>query len=381
MSDVTFHQATGFSPLNQFTGSSQQYPVSSASAEVREGIEELMSADVYWRAFPVMDQVLYVLEAIGLVLNVINIVVMTRPSMRSPTSTFLVALCVLQLVYIFISLIPAIHRIFKPLEFTDAFYLINSIYIINYGLSCLRRSMYCFQIFISAERLLAVWLPLKAKQFLLVRRPWLFILTTPVIMFFAHIYYPLRLEVFETKNSNNQTIHSFRYTDHYRQHSELFNALGIVTKALFVYLALLVLIVLNLAMIAVIRRSSSLRTKMSTNVDVDAAQKRENQMTLTIVVSTVIFVVLCLPTVTSSLAANAAPHSYGPFTLQRYLFLFMNKFGGLLFVLAFSTDFFTYVSLSTAYRDTLLRMLKLKRQKDTLASLDVGAKSESSAWS
>ncbi|KAL8593131.1 hypothetical protein ACOMHN_018057 [Nucella lapillus] len=366
------------------TEGTQPYPLTSAPlGEINndDDGEVLLSADVYWRAFPVTAQVLYVLGGIALVLNALNIIVMTRPSIRSPTSTFLVALSVMQLVYTVVRLIPAIHRIFKPLVFTDYFYLINSIYIINYVLTSLRRSMYCLQCFISAERLLAVWLPLKAKQFLLVRRPWLFICLTPVVVLLAHLHVALKIEIFETRNERNQTVHSFRYSQHYQRDPEAFNQLSIAMKVVFVYLTLLMLIVTNLAMIHIIKRSASARKKMNTNVDMSAAQKRENQMTLTIVVSTVIFVVLCLPTVSSSLAANAAPQSYGPFSPHRYLYLFMNRFGGLLFELAFSTDFFTYVSLSTAYRNTLLRMLKLKKDRKSFSSVEAGTKTVISSLS
>ncbi|KAL8593130.1 hypothetical protein ACOMHN_018056 [Nucella lapillus] len=369
------------SPLSQAALSTQQLTVmTSSSVDMSRGEEggALMSADVLWKSFSIMDYVLYVLEVVGLILNALNIAVMTRPSMRSPTSPFLVALSVLQFVYISIRFFPAVYNISNPMSFTDFFFLINNIYINNYGLTSLRRSMYCFQCFISTERLLAVWLPLKAKQFLLVRRPWLFILTTPVIVSLAHIYYPFRIEVFETTSpTNNETIYSFRYSEHYLRHPEYFNILGIVTKAVFVYVTLMMLIVLNLAMIGVIRRSASVRRRMNTNVDLDAAQKRESQMTMTILVSTLIFVVLCLPTASSSLAADTAPKSYGAFTSQRNLFLFMNKFAALLFTFAFSTDFFTYISLSSAYRNTLLRMLKIRRNRkpEVLSTKEVSSKS------
>ncbi|KAL8557929.1 hypothetical protein ACOMHN_066231 [Nucella lapillus] len=374
------------SPLSQAALSTQQLTVVTSSSEDMSGGEGgggLMSADVLWKSFSVMDHVLYVLEGfniylpfqvVGLILNALNIAVMTRPSMRSPTSAFLVSLSVLQFVYITIRFIAAVYGIFNPVGFTDFFFLVNNIYINNYVLTSLRRAMYCLQCFISAERLLAVWLPLKAKQFLLVRRPWLFICLTPVVVFLAHLHVALKIEIFETRNERNQTVHSFRYSQHYQRDPEAFNQLSIAMKVVFVYLTLLMLIVTNLAMIHIIKRSASARKKMNTNVDMSAAQKRENQMTLTIVVSTVIFVVLCLPTVSSSLAANAAPHSYGPFSPHRHLYLFLNRFGGLLFVLAFSTDFFTYVSLSTTYRNTLLRMLKMKNDRKSFSSVEAGTK-------
>ncbi|KAL8557930.1 hypothetical protein ACOMHN_066232 [Nucella lapillus] len=305
--------------------------------------------------------------------------VMSRRSMRSPTTTFLLALSVLQLCYITLSLLPALYRIFNPLDVTDAFYIINGIYVANYFMTSLRRCMYCLQCFVSTERLLAVWFPLKAKQFLLVRRPWLFIFLTPVVVFLVNIHVPLKLEMWKkTTDVKNETIYTFRYSDHYRRHPEVFKELNIVTKSVFVYLTLCVMMATNLAMICVLIRSRNVRRQMNTTVDTQAAHKRESQMTMTILVSTLIFVVLCLPTVTNSLAYNAVPESYGPFSPRyRHIFLFVQKLGTVCFILAFSTDVFTYVGLSSAYRNTLLRMLKIKtRPEDSYSTRTESATEE-----
>ncbi|KAL8619243.1 hypothetical protein ACOMHN_050024 [Nucella lapillus] len=329
----------------------------------------LLSADVYRRALPVLDRMLIVLQAIGLILNVTNIIVLTRPSMRSPTSRFLVAQSVLQLLYIVLRPLPALQRVFQTIVLTDLFYLIHGIYIINYALACLRRSMYCLQCLVSVERLLAVWMPLKAKQFLLVRRPGVFIVATPVLVFLVHIHITVQMEVFETTNpGNNRTVYSFRFTEHYRRYPQYFDGLGIALKTIFAYMSLLLLLVINVAIVGILKRSASTRKEMKTNVNADAAERRQSQMTLTILVSTFIFVFLCLPTASNSLATNVVPRSYGPFTKNRHLFLFINSFGVLLFFLAFSTDVFTYMFLSSAYRNTLLSILRMKRTRETLSS-------------
>lgn len=90
--------------------------------------------------------------------------------------------------------------------------------------------------------------------------------------------------------------------------------------------------------------------------------RRELQLTITILVSTILFVLLNLPTVSNSIAYNAYPVTYGPFSVQKYLFYFLQDFGGVCFLLTFSTDFFTYVALSSAYRSCLRGFFTLGRR-------------------
>ncbi|PVD21416.1 hypothetical protein C0Q70_19589 [Pomacea canaliculata] len=117
--------------------------------------------------------------------------------------------------------------------------------------------------------------------------------------------------------------------------------------------------------IAVLKKHSEHRRQMKTNVDARASQMRELQLTITILVSTILFVLLNLPTVSNSIAYNAYPVTYGPFSVQKYLFYFLQDFGGVCFLLTFSTDFFTYVALSSAYR-SCLRGFFNAGQKDSL---------------
>ncbi|KAK7446250.1 hypothetical protein BaRGS_00040279 [Batillaria attramentaria] len=320
--------------------------------------EELMSEEVYTSANLVLGRVVYSLQALALVSNVINVLVMTRRSMRSSASRYLVSMSVVQLIYIVLLLVPTVHGLLTPRVMTDVFYLAYTIYVKNYVMSCLRRVLYVLHCLVSVERLLAVLLPLKAKNYVIVMKPVIFIVVTPIVIFIAHIHVALKLEVEEVVGEDNSTFHSYRYTDLYLRHPHLFSTLNVASKVIFVYGTLLFLVVANVVLIVALRIHAAKRRQMDTNINVSAARRRERQMTVTILVSTLIFTVLCLPTVSNSVVYNLVPESYGPFTTHRYLFQFVQSLGGACYVLAFSSDFFTYVSLSSAYRNTLLRMVK-----------------------
>ncbi|XP_070199800.1 FMRFamide peptide receptor frpr-18-like isoform X2 [Littorina saxatilis] len=287
--------------------------------------------------------------------------------MRSPTTSFLLAVSILQLVYILLHMPENFFNYFHAQSSSTRFYLLYSIYVSNYCLPCARRCMYVLQLFVSVERLLAVLVPLRARQFLLVRRPRVFILATPLLVFLAHIHVCLKLEVYHatTTGQGNKTTYSYRFTAAYERYPRLFDIVSIVLKSLFVYLSLLLLLVVNVTVLVVLRRYTGRRGQLTTNMDTNVARRREKQMTLTILVSTLIFIALCLPTASNSLVFNVIPGSYGPLIPKhRYLFFFIQKFGSLCFLLAFSTDFFTYIALSSMYQNTLRGMLGRRKEPE-----------------
>nr|KAG5687260.1 hypothetical protein BaRGS_016435 [Batillaria attramentaria] len=321
-----------------------------------------MSQDVYLSAQEVLDGVKKGLQALGLVLNVLHVIVMTRKSMRSPASRYMVSMSVVQLIYIVLSLVSTVHRLLTPRVMTDVFYLVYTIYVGNYVMSCLRRLLYVLHCLVSTERLLAVLMPLKAKGYAIVTRPGLFIAVATVVVFVCNVHVALKLEVYETSDTDNSTFHSYRYTDVYVRHPHLLDTLNVASKVVFVYGTLLFLVVANIVLIVALRRHATKRREIVS--DMDTRQRRERQMTVTILVSTLVFTFLCLPTVSNSVAYNLIPESYGPFTSHQYLFQFVQTLGAACYLLAFSTDFFTYVFLSTAYRNTLMRMLRHPQDGD-----------------
>lgn len=108
--------------------------------------------------------------------------------------------------------------------------------------------------------------------------------------------------------------------------------------------------------------------------------RRDRQMTITILVSTSLFILLCLPTATNSAVYNVLTESYGPFSLHRYLFYFLQDFGGVCFVLAFSVDFFTFFALSSTYRIAFFQILRSFKKKSKHRS-DSSADKRTSSYS
>lgn len=255
-------------------GCIRQNVVAGISSSTRTSVqaEELMGMQTYLKATDVLKQATYASEAIAIVFNIINVCVLSSRRMRSPTMAYVVALSVAHLVYTFVSLVDTFRQLVIPYSLKDVFYLTYGIYISNYLLSCIARIINGYHCLMCLERLLAVLVPLKARQFRLVRSPLLFIFLMPVVTFLAHIHVCLKLEVFQVTAPDNSTYPFYRYTSMYLRNPEPFDNLSIAVKSIFVYGQLLVLMVGSILTIAVLKKHSEHRRQMKTNVDARASQ-------------------------------------------------------------------------------------------------------------
>lgn len=175
--------------------SSPKPDMTSAEASVSQ-VRPMMSLDTYTQVSVSLDQVMYAFQVLAIIFNILNIIVLTKSSMRSPATMYSVALSVIQLLYVALTLVTTLNNLARPgPKLNDLFYLVYSIYVGNYVMPSFRRCIYSLRCLLSLERLLAVALPLKAKQFVIVTRPHLFILATSVVVFIANIHVCFKLEV------------------------------------------------------------------------------------------------------------------------------------------------------------------------------------------
>lgn len=165
-------------------------------SELATGPSELLSQQSYAKLTIYLEQMMYTFQVIAIVFNIINVIVLTRKSLRSQAVYYSVALSVIQLFYVFLSLVSILNNLIRPgPKLNDLFYLVYSVYVANYVMVSVRRCIYCFRCFVSLERLLAVAIPLKAGQFLIVSNPVVFVFTTPVIVGITSIHVCFKLEV------------------------------------------------------------------------------------------------------------------------------------------------------------------------------------------
>lgn len=247
----------------------------------------LINPDIFNKTSDIIEKCVISLQATGLVLNFINIIIFSRLSKQSSPTTYLMALSITEIIYILIDLIEPIYNLFAILKPTSYFYLFYGLIMNNYMMSCLGRYMYCLICFISLERLLAITFPLHAKQFKIAQNPFLFIITTFILQIVCHIHVCLKYEFYEIQSSGQsmaaiqvqgindttlQTEWTFRKSKIYISNYKLIEDWGVVVNSVFVYAVLGLAIVMNILLIISLRHHTHHSRKTMTS-SIDAVRR------------------------------------------------------------------------------------------------------------
>ncbi|XP_041350690.1 FMRFamide receptor-like [Gigantopelta aegis] len=300
----------------------------------------------------------FLLVILGILTNMCNIIVFTRKQMKSATSTILTFLSCSELgaaisELIMTSCTAALgHRTYTSEIFWTLFQWIRV-----YLTTIFQRSSFCFNILVATERFIAVRFPLKAKQILKRRNPLVFCVVTFIIVLAMHIYNPLKMKVVEIKTRRG-VIHTIKHSQLYTDDPDAFDVLSLFTKIIFSYIPLFGCFLMNILMIMALWNHRKQRNLIQANQNSQQKNdKRQIQTTITILVSTFLFVVLSLPVTTSTIAQSTQP-DYGLKKKEHYLFRFITLFGGLLYLLSLSMDFIVYVILGRAFRQTFISLIR-----------------------
>ena len=298
----------------------------------------------------------FVFVVLGILSNICNITVFTHKRMRSATSTILTFLSCSELGAAVSELImtACTAALGRRTYISDIFWTLFQ-WIRVYLTVAFQRSSFCFNIIVATERFIAVRFPLKAKQILNRRNPVVFCAVTFVIVLGIHSYNPLKMSVVEI-DTRHGTIYTIRNSQMYINNSGAFEVLSLLTKILFSYLPLFGCLLMNILMVMALWSHRKQRKLMQTNqLSQQQNEKRQSQMTITILMSTFLFVLLSLPVTTSTIAQTIIPE-YGAQKQEHYLFRFITLLGGLLYLLSLSLDFLVYMILSRAFRQTFVSL-------------------------
>ncbi|XP_046584364.1 uncharacterized protein LOC124291421 [Haliotis rubra] len=287
-------------------------------------------------------------------LNTFNLLVYTDPAMRSPTSTYLIALATDELLF---ALLSSARHILRQIYGTDAVkkqaYLYFAMYGSNFCLATLRVLMYCLTVLVSTERFLAVAFPLKCRNFRLIKSPIIFIISVTIVCFSCHLPGAFKYDIVPKPNSTDYTITPSAM---YINNRDFLLGLGMANKVLYTYIVLVCGLIMNLCVLLALRMHSKNRAKMNTTVDAEKTAKRERQTTITILTSTFLFTVLAIPLATDSVVQTFVA-DYNIYRKEHYVNMLMKEVNGLLIMFSLSTDFVFYIALSKAYRRTFFRRL------------------------
>ncbi|XP_046544510.1 neuromedin-U receptor 1-like [Haliotis rubra] len=304
----------------------------------------------------VTDYIQFACSVIALATNICNVIVFCQKRMKSPSSTILLALCASQLLLLVIFMIVSIINLIYGAEAgTKRIKLYYGIYINVFVAVALRRVGFCYTCLVSAERFIAVTFPLQAKSMRLVKNPGVVCALIMAVCLIAHIFSPLKFAVISYLASDNTTAYKSGYSSMYVKDKVHFENSSIASKVIFVYLMLFGCLMFNLLIVISLRRHSKGRQSIKTSQNSGEKQKIERQTTITIMASTVVFVILALPSNTSAIIANVND-DYGFYTREHFLFLVVNKAGGVCELVSMFTDFIFYIALSTAFRETFVQV-------------------------
>ncbi|XP_067685309.1 sex peptide receptor-related protein 2-like [Haliotis asinina] len=296
------------------------------------------------------------LTVIALATNICNVVVFCQKRMKSPTSTILLALCISEVLFLTTDITASImDLIYGDKALTERIYLFYGLYVSNYASVTLRRVGFCYTCLVSAERFIAVTFPLQAKSMRLVKNPGVVCALIMVAGFLAHIFSPVKYVVTSYKTDDNTTAYRFEHTSMYVRDKVHFENASMASKFIFVYLMLLGCLFFNLLIVISLRRHSKGRQAIKTSQNSDQAQKREMQTTITIMASTMVYVILALPTNTNSIINNISD-DYGIFTREHFLFFLVGRVGNVCELVSNFTNFFFYIMLSATFRETFRQM-------------------------
>ena len=171
-----------------------------------------------------------------------------------------------------------------------------------------------------------------------------------------------RVRVQVQSSRTGKQVYIFQYTDSYKANPDIADGFGAAAPVLMTYIPLLALMAINVATVCALRRHNVKTKRMQSSADEESRGQRERQMTLTILATTVSFVVLSLPYAFHNVFKNAG---LGYNKRQKYenLYLIMRSTAFALTLLSCAIDFVCFFVLSSSFRRTFFRLLGVRANR------------------
>ena len=157
-------------------------------------------------------------------------------------------------------------------------------------------------------------------------------------------------------------VYRFQYTDIYKANPDIADGFGTAAPVLMTYIPLLALMAINVATVWALRRHNVKTKRVQSLADEESRRQCERQMTLTILATTVSYVVLSLPYAFHNVFKNAG---LGYNKRQKYenLYLVMRSTAFTLTLLSCAIDFVCFFVLSSSFRRTFFRLLGVRANR------------------
>ncbi|KAK6176976.1 hypothetical protein SNE40_015173 [Patella caerulea] len=351
------------------------------SSQTSHGI---VSIDEYNQSSIILGYVMYVVLVLTLVFNIFNIIVYCKPIMRCAVGTYLVAISISDVITALLELsLQIISDIYGVNATTSQVYLTYGIFVSNFVTSSFRRAIYTLTALISFERLMAVARPISGRFMRVAKNPLIVISATIVVLLGCHSYVLFRFNIVQLySNDSNRSVYGISPSVYQKSSGVAFNILSMVCKVLFVYLPLLAISIFNVVTLCYMRYHRAVRKQLQTRSSVrpNTTAPAEIQTTLAIVVSTTLFVILALPTSTSSFVSQI----FTEFSIngrERYMYLLLTRIGAICEITGTALDFIVYLIICKKYRATLFNLFKCRHREHSDALRELSCSSSSTVIS
>ncbi|KAL8613899.1 hypothetical protein ACOMHN_032889 [Nucella lapillus] len=297
----------------------------------------------------------YVFLAISLPVTLCNVIVFLQKSMHGATSVYILGLSFAQIVFLSAHVGLSLWSGLVVETRSSSSFCLFQVFAITFGSMIARRGSYVILCFVSMERLYAILRPLHVKQCVLSRCSVAVMLATYVVTTALHLYVPARLTVVMAPDDAVHTpLCQSRVTELYLRHKVVNDSFSLAIKILMTYMALILQIVLNLLTIFALRRHNRASEHVKPLAKEEARSQREHQLTVTILCTTIAYVVLSLPSCLNGLLNIVVPE-YNDKGQYKNLAIVIYNVCLDLQILSCSVDFFCFFALSSNYRRTFFR--------------------------
>ncbi|XP_076441152.1 uncharacterized protein LOC143280404 [Babylonia areolata] len=308
-----------------------------------------------------------VFEAVSVLLTGLSTYIYSLPNMRCPTAKYLIALNGVD------SIAGFIITLFRTWQNTDSgatsrasFHYVSMFGALFVTVAC-KRMVYCFTLLLSVERFFVIAFPVKSRYVRIVHSPKLVIAILVLAVQTYHVYLPLKYQVRRRTDTESFTMtHSALYLEN----RQVFENLATAAKVLFSYVPLVLCLALSVTLVVALRRHGAARRSLQEkrHSDTERADGAERQLATTIWVSSLLFALLSLPSNTVQVVASFHPE-FRFLGRQHHLYLLLRQLASLCLVATRYTNFLAYLSLSTAFRRNLLRLLACKKVEPPLLTV------------
>ncbi|KAK6177221.1 hypothetical protein SNE40_015365 [Patella caerulea] len=339
---------------------------------VKQGLDRsiillgLVSKETYDYVVGIISYAVVPCQILAILFNICIINVFSRKDMETSSQVYLVALSIVELLYCLCSSVAGIMALMYGKKSTDTYaYLWYAARISGFITISIRRSAYVLTFVMTLERFVAVAFPLKFRHFKIT--PYSKTLCFAIVFVALIIHWPtgFRHDIVSYKTPGSTEI-KYRYKDFpfFVANDHIFDGISLFASCVYAYIPLFACLLLNAVTIVAFKAHSRNHNMLRKSTKYPNMVRRERQMTTTLMVSSMIFVILSLPINVSTIVSTWST-DYGIFKREHYLFFMMFRIGYLSEIISNCTDFIFYFILSTKFRRKFLEVYYCYRNKHT----------------